>query len=178
MVKKVIFTIAFTLLIGSLHAQQKKSFGVRSGYSSTFNSKGGDKVGSSNSNYFINVYKDTKVFPFLHFQSGLEYSRTGGTINKISHNINYIGVPLGLKVKMGPIYAIGGGTFNVKLSESGVRTDSPFKGKSKWYDSNAFIGAGIELFIVTFDIKYTHGLTNVNNGFRNNGYQASVGFRF
>lgn len=177
MTKKIFITIALALLIGSVNAQQK-SFGIRSGYSSTFMSKSGHKTGSSEDNYFIHLYKDTKIFPFIHLQSGLEYSRTGGSIDKFSHNINYIGVPLALKVKVGPIYAIGGGTFNVKLSETSSPSESPFKGSSKWYDTNAFVGLGLEIFIVTFDIKYTHGLTSINNGFRNNGYQASIGLRF
>jgi len=178
MTKKVFITIALALLIGNVNAQQKKSYGIRAGYSSTFMTNGGDKLGSSDNNYFINFYKDTKIFPFLHFQSGLEYSRTGGTIDNFSHYADYLGVPLALKVKVGPLYAFGGGAFNVKLAENDLPDNSAFDGKCKWYDTNAFVGAGIEILILTFDIKYSQGLTNVNNGLKNNGYQASVGIRF
>jgi len=179
MTKNIFITIALALIIGSVNAQEvKKNYGVRAGYSSTFMTKGGDKLGSSDNNYFINVYKDTKVFPFLKFQSGLEYSRTGGTIKNTSLYSDYLGVPLALKAKVGPFYALAGGSFNVKLAESNIPANSAFNGKSKWYDSNAFVGVGIEILIVTFDIKYTQGLTNVNNGLKNNGYQAAIGLRF
>lgn len=178
MTKKIFITIALALLVTIVNAQAKKNYGIRSGYSRTYMSKGGHKLGRSQSNYFLNIYKDTKIIPFLKFQSGLEYTRTGGTVDHISHYSNYLGVPLALKVKVGPLYALAGGSFNVKLSEKKSPADSVFEGKSKWYDSNAFVGVGIEILILTFDIKYTKGLTKVNNGLKNNGFQAAIGLRF
>lgn len=178
MVKKTIALIGLVIMISNVNAQQKKNIGIRTGYSKSFMTDGGNKIGSSDSNYFLHLYKDTNVFPFLFFQSGLEYSRTGGTIDTRSHHIDYLGVPLALKLKVGPIYAFGGGSFNVKLSENKPYEITPYDGKSKWYDTNAFVGAGIEIIIFTFDLKYSKGLTDINNGLKNNSYQASIGIRF
>jgi len=177
MSKKVFLTIGVALLLFNVNAQ-KKNIGIRAGYLKSHMSYQGDKMGSSDNNYFMTIYKDSKLFPFLYFQSGLEYTRMGGSYNNQTRSVDYLGVPLALKAKVGPVYAFGGASFNVKLSENGTFPDTPFAGKNKWYDSNAFVGAGIEIIIFTFDIKYVRGLTDVNNGIKNNGYQMGLGLRF
>ncbi len=176
--KKIILIAGLTFLLLNSNAQKKKQFGVRAGYLASYMTLNGEMLGHANDNYFVTIYRDTNIFPFLHFQSGLEYTKMGGSFNNHSHYINYLGVPLGLKAKVGPIYALGGASFNIKLSENTSFPNTPFMGTSKWYDTNAFIGAGLEILIFTFDVKYIHGLTDINNGLKNNGYQIGLGLRF
>lgn len=178
MKQRLFLAVALSLIALTSNAQKDKSYGVRAGYTSSHLSVDGDKIGSTDNNYFVSLYKDTKVFPFLHFQSALEYSRMGGTYQNHSHHADYLGVPLSLKVKFGPLYAFGGGAFNVKLSENDFFPNTDYSSSSKWYDTNAFVGAGLEIIIFTLDVKYVKGLTNINNGLKNDGYQIGLGLRF
>ncbi len=139
---------------------QEKNFGIRGGYQTSYLTQDGDKIGSSKSGFYVGAYKDTKVFPFLHFNTGVEYSQLGASnLDNGDYKLNYVGVPLALKVKVGPLYAIGGSGFNVKVSENGT----PFDDKAKWFDIPAYVGAGFNILFVAVEARQTWVLTDINN---------------
>lgn len=165
--------VAGSLTFKSL-AQDKK-FGIRGGYQSSYLTQDGDKVGSSKSGFYVGAYKDTKVFPFLHVNTGLEYSQLGASkLDNDDYTLNYIGVPLALKVKVGPLYAIGGTGFNVKVSEKG----SPYSDSAKWFDIPAYVGAGFNILFLAVEARQTWGLTDINHGLNNNSFQVGLSMRF
>ncbi|MBS2213557.1 outer membrane beta-barrel protein [Carboxylicivirga mesophila] len=154
---------------------QDKKFGIRGGYQTSYLTQDGDKVGSSKSGFYLGAYKDTKVLPFLHVNTGLEYSQFGASkLDNGDYTLNYIGVPLALKVKVGPLYALGGSGFNVKVAEKG----NPFDSSAKWFDIPAYVGAGFNILFVAVEAKHTWGLTDINNGLNNNGFQVGLSMRF
>ncbi|QZT38766.1 PorT family protein [Halosquirtibacter xylanolyticus] len=172
--KKLIIMFALCLVSMTNSFAQEKHYGVRLGYNGTHLQDNGDKVGSAENNYFISMYKDSKIMPFLFLNSGLEYTKYGGDVLNQSYELHYVGIPLGLKVKFGPLFVVGGAAFNVKVSEK----NNPYSSSSKWYDTNAFAQAGLEILFLTIDAKYTWGLTDVQNNITNNGLQVGVGVRF
>lgn len=170
---KKLLGIAF-ILLAAVSVQAQKSIGVRAGYQNTHMVVDGSKIGSSGNSFFVNVYKDSRILPFLHFHSGIQYSQAESTINGNDYQINYLGAPLGLKAKVGPIYAIGGATVNFKLSEN----NEPWDESAKRYDTNLFLGAGLNILFLNVNARYAWGLTDVNRGIHNNAFQLGLGIRF
>ncbi|MCY1723433.1 outer membrane beta-barrel protein [Prolixibacteraceae bacterium Z1-6] len=171
--KKIIGLAVLLLSIIAVQAQDH-NIGLRVGYQNSRMLVDGSKLGSSGNSIYVNAYKDTQMLPFLFFHSGLQYSQSESTIENMDYRLNYLGAPVGLKVKLGPVNAIGGAAFNVKLNEK----NSPFEKSAKWYDTNAFLGAGFNILFLNVDARYVWGLTNINNGIHNNGFQIGLGLRF
>lgn len=154
---------------------QEKKFGIRGGYQTSFLSDDGEKTGGTKSGFYVGAYKDTKVFPFLFFNTGLEYSQYGASkLEKGDYSLNYVGIPLAIKAKVGPLYALAGSGFNVKFVESG----NPYNDKAKWFDIPAYVGAGISILFLAIEAKQTWGLTDINNGLNNNSFQVGLSMRF
>ncbi|QZE13762.1 PorT family protein [Halosquirtibacter laminarini] len=172
--KKILFVAILSIMYVSTIVAQEKYLGARIGYNATYFQNDGSKIGETQDNYFVSIYKDTKIIPFLFFQSGLEYTKAGGSVNQHDYAIHYLGVPLGIKAKLGPLFVTGGATFNVRISEK----NNLFENSSKWYDTNVFAQAGVEILFLTLDVKYIWGLTNIQNDMTNHGVQAGIGFRF
>lgn len=171
--KRLLVSISFMFLVVVSFAQDKH-YGVRIGYQSSAFVADGDKVGSSSDNYFLSVYKDVPLLPLFFLNTGLEYSKVGGDINNSDYKLHYLGIPLAVKAKVGPVYALAGAAFNVKVSDK----NNPFEDNAKWYDTNAFVGAGLEIIIFTLDVKYIWGMTEIQNNMNNNGFQVGLGLRF
>ncbi|WP_430811028.1 MULTISPECIES: outer membrane beta-barrel protein [unclassified Carboxylicivirga] len=171
--RSTIIVICFLLSMGALNAQDKHT-GVRVGYQSSVMMKDSHKYGSHGDGFYAAFYRDTKVLPFFFFNAGMEYSRVTTEIEKQDYKLDYLGIPLALKLKLGPIFAQGGAAINFKLNEIG----NPFDDKAEWFDTNAFVGAGLSFFMLNVEAKYLWGLTEVHNGIKNNGLQLGIGLRF
>ncbi|TLX70208.1 porin family protein [Labilibacter sediminis] len=171
--KKVIGFLLLFLAAIAIQAQEK-DFGLRMGYQNSVMNINGNKAGSSGNSFYVNAYKETKIIPFLYFHSGLQYSRVESNIESHNYQIDYLGAPLALKAKLGPLYALGGYTFNVKLNEN----NNPYSSSTSWYDSNAFAGLGFKLLFMTIDARYHWGLTDINQGIHNNSFQIGLGLKF
>ena len=162
------------VLIWALSAQaQEGKIGLRVGYQHTMMKVDGSKIGSAGNSFFLNVYKDTRIIPFLFFHSGLQYSQAKADINDNNYTLNYLGVPIGLKAKIGPLYGLAGATFNAKISEK----NSPY-GDAKWYDTNTFVGLGFSMLMLSIEGRYAWGMTDINSGIHNDAFQIGVGVRF
>ncbi|WP_163709663.1 outer membrane beta-barrel protein [Mangrovibacterium lignilyticum] len=171
--KRFIGLATIMLLVFTLHAQDTK-LGVRVGYQNTRMSVDGDKVGDTGNSFYLNVYKDSKIIPFLFFHSGIQYSQAKAGFDNGDYRINYLGAPIGLKAKVGPLYGLAGATFNVKLSDD----NSPTGESAKWYDTNTFVGLGFSFLMLNVEGRYAWGLTDINQGIHNNAFQIGLGLRF
>ncbi|WP_066630932.1 outer membrane beta-barrel protein [Labilibacter marinus] len=175
--KKLIFIAIITVMLFATiinAASQEKKYGFRAGYQRSVMMMNSEQQGESNGSYYLGAFRDAKMFPFMYFQSGLEFIQMGAKIDNSKYTLSYIGVPLGLKCKVGPIYGFGGAMVNFKVSEKA----SPYDQKAKWYDTNAYLGAGINVIMFSLEAKYMWGLTEVSNGLHNNGFQLGCGIRF
>lgn len=174
MIKRFIGVVALILTVLSANAEDK-NIGLRMGYQNSVMSIDGNKIGSSGNSFYVNAYKDTKLLPFLFFHSGLQYSQSEASIENHDYKINYLGAPVAVKAKFGPVYALGGAAFNVKLNENNRPEDFS---SAKWFDTNAFVGGGFKVLFMTIDARYHWGLTDINNGIKNNSFQVGLGLRF
>lgn len=191
MKRKVLFITAI-LMAGTivLFGQEKEKEaqrvgGIRAGWHTANFIKDGSKADTSNNlnSFYVGFFRDTKILSVLRFGSGLEYFQNGvkytSNTQRVLHTIS---VPLDLKVKLGPVYALGGLAFNFKVSEKlkiGGEYISPLEAdKSAWFDIPVFVGAGVKLAFVIIEARYHYGLFEVRNGMHSHYLQIGAGISF
>jgi len=184
--KKVCFlllVLMVTLTILPAKAQRGERFGIRAGYQSSAQYKGGSQISETDPlNYFYaGLFRDNKIVPALHLGVGLEYFQNGHTYNNGSDKwvLNYLSIPVYLKAKLGPVFALGGLAANFKLSEkiyfNGESMNPPSDQKSKTMDVPVFLGAGVKISIFTIEARYHWGLVEINHGATNQYFQIGAG---
>jgi len=189
--KKVTFLFVFAIIAGTYltQAQDKKSKdkvgGIRFGAHTATMMKDGDTPDSSNylNSFYIGFFRDNKLAPMLFFGSGLEYFQNGFEYTKDSRRVLHtISVPLDLKVKLGPVFALGGIAANFKVSEKIVLGDNKYDpsddAKSHWFDAPVFLGVGVKIFFITIEGRYHWGIVDVRNEYFNRYFQLGLGLSF
>ena len=144
----------------SANAQDDKpqKNGIRAGYQASTMVDDGSKLDSANAlnSFYIGFFRSKKVASILHFDSGIEYFQNGiaysGNSKRTLHTIS---IPLDLRLKIGPAYAVGGAAINFKVSESFDIGDNSYTprdtDKSNWFDVAAFLGAGVKIWILSVE---------------------------
>ena len=182
----IIFSI-FLALISSARAQEEKSRknGIRAGYHAATMVYEGSKPDSVNAlgSFYIGFFRSTKIATILHFDSGIEYFQNGlkysGNSKRTLHTIS---VPLDLRLKIGPVFAVGGAAANFKVSEEIKIGDNSYKpsdnNKSNWFDVAAFAGAGVKIWILTVEARYHWGLLETRNDLYSRYFQLGAAVSF
>lgn len=167
----LLFALVMTASFSNLKAGDNK-IGVRAGWQSTAFSLDGNKFGDNLSGYYLGAFRDHQLVPLLRFSAGLELSQFGAEIEKENFAITYLGVPLALKAKLGPISAIGGSGVNFKIGESdGMDANG--------IDIPVYLGAGFNFLMIGIEGRYIWGLTDaVDGGYKNRGFQLGATIRF
>jgi len=157
-----------------------QGFGARAGYQVANTINDGNKVGGNLGHYYVGVFHKKKlgVGDLLTFNSGLEYMQNGHRTNDDNfRRINMLSIPVGLRVKLGPLFAQGGVNGNIKFSEnyqvngSDALTDA---NKTSSFDLPAHIGLGLKFLIFEIEARYHQGFMDVNNGNKNSYLQLGV----
>jgi hypothetical protein len=189
--RKVPILLIIILVLGPYmaHAQGDKSSnkvgGIRAGYHAATLVLRDSDVDTTNvlGGFYAGFYRDNKVASILHIGTGLEYFKNGTEYSKKSSRVLHtISVPVSLKVKLGPVFALGGIGANFKVSEKLVYNDTNYDlsddQKSNWFDAPAFLGAGVKLWFLTLEARYHWGLIEANNGYYNRYFQLGAGISF
>jgi hypothetical protein len=169
-----VFVAVTAISIQSVQAQGKRSVGIRAGYQNSGLFESGDQVsGTSNyGSFYVGAFKEKKILPFLHWGTGLEYCQNGfGLTDNDKQVIKYLGLPVHLKAKLGPVYALIGVQPKVKLSEkifiNDEKTSPTDEQKSKTMDFPAYGGIGFNILIVSIEARYHYSMFETNHGARN-----------
>jgi hypothetical protein len=181
-------TITITILaisIQSAQAQGKRSIGIRAGYQISGLFEGSDYVTGTSSygSFYLGAFKEKKIIPFLHWGTGLEYCINGAEIGENSkQKIHYLGLPVHLKAKLGPVYALVGVQPKVKLSEKifidDEKTSPTDEQKSSTFDLPAYGGLGLNILIVSIETRYYYSMIETNHGARNAYWQFGATLHF
>jgi hypothetical protein len=182
MKRKIILLVGTFLFISfSIHAQ----LGLQIGYNMAKMIGAEVPVGASEK-YLGNIsggaFFEKDIIPFLDIRIGVMYSPKGmrwevDNDNSLKATLNYIEVPVLAKIKIGPVYALGGayGAYALngksKFTAAGIetKTDIDFDADEiKRFDYGLKFGLGaqaglgpIHLFA---QVEYTFGLQNINDG--------------
>ena len=165
MKKTTLLALLVLTTVLSTYAQKSSKFGIRAGWSSASMFENGSELPGAEplNSFYIGVFKEYKLIPMLHAGGGLEYLQNGFEYKDIDQQskLNYLSVPLYLKVKLGPVYATGGTALNFKVNESGV--SPPSVEKSNVFDLPLQVGIGVKILMFSVEARYNWGLLEVYN---------------
>ncbi len=184
---KILLILVAMVVTCNINAQDKDKparIGIRAGWNYASMFIDNDELpGIDHSNsFYIGVFKEKKLVPFLRLGSGIEYLQNGYKINdNVSRDLSYISVPLYLKVKIGPVYATGGTGFNFKIGEDlpGDASQDPLNNKkTNFFDMPLQLGAGLKILMFSVEARYNWGMFNVNNNASNQYLQLGFTVSF
>lgn len=175
MKKTITSSLIILLITTGLFAQDKnhddKLLGVRAGWQySTLLTDGNIPEGSDPlSSFYAGIFKEFKIVPLLRFDAGLEYAPVGiadsDTDSKIV--LHYLSIPLNLRVKLGPVFALGGAAANFRVAEkytiNGENYDPEDDEKSNVFDVPLYLGLGVKILFISVDARYYWGMLDVYN---------------
>lgn len=178
-------TLILVLLLSAIQSYAgDKKVGIRGGYQVGNLYINGDAMHGNFNTFYVGLFKEVKIIPLLKFGSGLDYYQNGtykDSDNKI--NLHYLSVPLYLKVKIGPVFALAGAAANFKVGEKWTFAGNTFTSyKSKTFDLPVFGGVGVKFAFLTIEARYYYGTMTINdnslsatNGAHNQFLQIGLG---
>lgn len=174
---KIILVMVVALLVatGSVFAQKNR--GIRGGWMESEVIKDGNSwFGAKYKSFYVGMFNDQKLIPMLYIYTALDYYQTGSKRNDDTKLIlHYISIPVGLKLKIGPVQAFGGVHGAVKVSTTHTLVAQPVSSeKFSTFDAGTFIGLGLSIAFIGAEVKYTKGLVDINRGYKNNFWQAGL----
>ena len=175
----LVFVVVLMVVSGPLSAKNRR--GIRFGYIDSKLDKGSAGLFDQGYNsFYVGFYNDQRIIPMLYFSSGLDYYQSGSKkSDDVKLVLHYISVPLALKLKVGPLHGIGGIHGAVKVSSKlTIGNESGSAKDFGSFDAGAFLGAGIQILIISAEIKYNWGLVDIYNGYKNNFMQAGLTLSF
>ena len=157
--------------------------GIRAGWQSSQYFRDGNamKTTSAYSSFYVGLYRDTRIIPMLHFGSGLEYFQNGAYIDDNNKRVlHYIGVPLYLKFKIGPVFALSGFEPSFKVGEKAYLLGQKYDPdpSSNWFDAPFFLGVGIKIFFVSVEVRYHWGLIDTYDSYNSQYLQLGGAISF
>ena len=164
MIKLRLITLATLLIALSLPRiafADGGKIGARAGYQLSNIYKNSSSLNEQALNsFYIGIFSEHKIVPLLSIGSGLEYSQVGSVDDRhISIKMHYLGVPTYLKLKLGPVYALAGGTLNFKIGEQWELKNEKVDptGPAKWFDIPVYGGIGVQILIFRIEARYHWG---------------------
>jgi len=180
--KLLFVAILGLLVINPLFAEgDTKLGGVRAGYHTSDIFNDGNSTGNPLNGFYLGVYKNNKIIPTLHWMVGLEYFQNGYKFDDNNKwTMSTIGVPINLKAKIGPFFALGGVSANFVVSQkyenSGIATTTQ---KAPVFDLPLFVGAGFRVLILNIEARYHWGMLEIDDfGDKNQYLQLGIGASF
>lgn len=186
-----VFVLSLILIVFTFdaHAQKEKRGervgGIRFGYHQSAFFTGGNELTDAEpmQTFYVGYFKEKRIVSLLRYGYGLDYFQNGIKYNdddKLA--LHYLSVPLNLKFKIGPVFALTGFAPSFKIAEK-VFTDGNSQNpaeeeKSEWFDIPFYAGAGLKIWFVTIEARYHWGLIEVNNGLKSQYFQLGAGFSF
>lgn len=173
--KKTLLLLSIVFLSATFISAKAEGnkFGIRAGYQSTYLFLEGSKLGDGASGYYAGIFKDREIAPLFRLSAGLELSQFGGEVVKEDVKLTYIGVPVLIKAKLGPVSALAGSGVNFKVSDSNIDD-------ARTVDIPISVGAGFNILFINIEARYVWGMNDIikDSGLRNQAFQIGLSARF
>ena len=178
------FYLILIVLFSVVTTVKSQEAGIRMGWQEAMTYNKGEIVGEGLKNFYIGLshIRNLGRSKILSLYSGLEFTQNGYKADDSNYRkINYIGLPIALRVKLGPLFAQAGYNANIRIGEK-LKVNSIdaliSSTKSKWCDFPLQFGAGIKLSILTIEARYHYGIVKVNNDNKIAYFQVGAGISF
>ena len=164
---KIIGLFIFLISI-NINSFAGDKFGIRAGYHASNLYNGSSALYNTHNTFYVGVFKDVKILPLLHFGAGIDYFQ-GGSIKDNDNDIilHYLSVPVDLKLKLGPFFALAGVAPSFKVHENwtaaGKEISPGSEMKSNAFDLPVFAGIGFKIAIISIEARYYYGTMSVNS---------------
>jgi hypothetical protein len=162
---------------------QSKIGGIRAGWQYSAIHDGGTIPNGYDplSSFYVGIYKEAKIVPLFRLGGGLEFSQVGNVSNvqnvDNSIKLSYLYIPLYAKLKLGPVFILGGVAPTFKVGEKevimGQEIEKTSANKANVFDIPVFLGAGVKIFFLTIEARYSWGMIDVYDGTANSEYDDS-----
>lgn len=166
-------------------AGENRIAGLRAGWqNAAFYMDGSEYPGSEAYNtFYVGFWRDNQLAPLFFWGTGAEYHQTGLQMAGMQERVlHYVSLPHYLKIKLGPVFALGGVAPKFKVAERVLVGDelvAPIEAnRSEWFDVPAFAGVGVKFLFITVEARYHWGLLDVYDGYNANYFQLGAGLSF
>ncbi len=163
--------------------------GIRAGWQISNFYDNGNSDDNLNS-FYVGLFGEKKLVPLLRLGAGLEYHTVGTSLSSSNITAKYtrhsISIPVYLRMKLGPVYALGGvapdfGISNIfKIDDEKIDLDD--EAKTSTFDAPLFLGVGFKIAIVSIEARYHWGTMNLskleNNNFKQQYFQIGAAVSF
>ena len=146
--KKVITVLAIALLTACSIQLSAQSQGIRAGWHFSDIYWSGTELGDPLNAFYVGFFRNNGIFntEILALHTGLEYFQNG-FVSKVDEQkfiLHYLSLPVALRVKLGPVFALGGVGLNFKLAgNTSAHEDVNF------FDLPLLAGIGVKIFMIT-----------------------------
>lgn len=177
LIRNAIMLIAIVLFSTvDLNAQDKdkpSKGGIRAGWNYSGVFVDGEQLGENLNSFYVGLFQEKKIMPMLHYGYGLEYVQNGYQVTDLyKHKLHYVGIPLYLKLKLGPFFATGGTALNFKVAENYELLGASIEptGSVNTFDLPLQAGLGFKILFITIDARYHWGMLEINDAGAKNQY--------
>jgi len=172
MKKSNLLLLVSVLLFASINSygqDDDKNKGVRAGWQSSnfyVDGEGADPLSS----FYVGFTGEKSIIPLLKFGSGLEYFQNGTQTTIANETFQYkahvISIPLYLKLKLGPVFALGGAAANFNIAHNykvgDNSSDVPDDLKVNTFDVPVFAGLGVKILMFSIEARYHWGMLDTS----------------
>jgi len=182
-----VFAVIVALFTADIQAQDKEGDrvgGVRFGWHSSNMYKDGSSITSDpTQSFYFGFFRDNQIAPLIHLGTGLEYFKNGVNLtDDFRRDLHYVSIPLNAKIKLGPVFALGGFAPSIKVAERFVIGDNSEKPgddeKAEWFDIPLYAGVGVKLLFITIEARYHWGMLEIADGYKSQYFQLGLGLSF
>ncbi|MGB0391246.1 MAG: hypothetical protein ACPGD5_06735, partial [Salibacteraceae bacterium] len=123
-------------------------------------------LGDNYNSFYIGLFAEKKLIPLLKLDYGIEYNSTGFRDESLAgvntdftrHNL---AIPVNLKLKLGPVFAMGGVAPSFGLSTKSEIGGVEFDTEPELFDAPVFLGAGVKIMMLSIEARYHWGTRNM-----------------
>ena len=174
-IKAILLFVLIAAFCITPDAQAQNKWGARAGWSNAGTFNDGDQIQGSIGGFYVGLQRKHRLFGPLLLTSGLEFVQNGHRDNDDNYRrLNYLSVPLGARVGLGPVFATGGAAANFRVSEKYYVDGDEIDDNSDFFDVPLYLGAGINILIFQIEARYHWGLMDVNSGNKNQYLQLGL----
>ncbi|MBK3517639.1 outer membrane beta-barrel protein [Carboxylicivirga marina] len=173
--KRVLFICLAIAMLGftsNVKGEGPDGKGIRAGWQSSFIAIDGVDLSDDSNGFYAGFFKSNNIgVSILKLDSGIEYYQVNGKKNLLELfnedivgelKLHYINIPIALRVKLGPVYGLGGVSGAIKVAGKFEVNGQEVDGMDvSTFDAGMHLGLGVKVLKFGIEAKYNWGLVDI-----------------